>query len=109
MVLITAGIGAVACGSKNEETTSSVQKEGGKEIIVDVRTPEEWKNDGHADCTVNYPLDQLEGKLEELKKYDKVTFVCRSGHRAGIAESMLKDAGMVNVKNAGAWQNINCR
>lgn len=37
------------------------------EIIVDVRTPEEWEYDGHANCSVNYPLDELSGKIEELK------------------------------------------
>ena len=30
------------------------------EIIVDVRTTEEWEFDGHAECSVNYPLDQFD-------------------------------------------------
>jgi len=80
-----------------------------KTIIVDVRTIEEWNGDGHAPCTVNYPLDQLQSKLDSLKSYDKVVLVCRSGARAGTAKRMLEDAGFKNVENKGAWQNIDCK
>ena len=79
-----------------------------KEIIVDVRTPEEWQYDGHAECTVNYPLDQLQDKINELKSYDHVVLVCRSGGRAGSAKRMLEAAGIKNVENLGAWQNVSC-
>lgn len=79
-----------------------------KTIIVDVRTPNEWQYDGHADCSVNMPLDQLASKIEELKAYDKVVLVCRSGARAGSAKNMLENAGIKEVENLGPWQNINC-
>ena len=48
------------------------------EIIVDVRTEDEWEMDGHAEYFINYPLDMLfdDKKTEELKQYDKVTLVC---------------------------------
>lgn len=78
------------------------------EIIVDVRTPEEWEYDGHANCSVNYPLDELSGKIEELKKYDHIVLVCRSGGRAGVAQRQLESAGIKNVENKGAWQNVTC-
>lgn len=81
----------------------------GKTIIVDVRTVEEWNNDGHADCSVNYPLDELSTKIETLKAYEKVIVVCRSGNRANAAEEILKQAGIKNVENKGAWQNIACK
>ncbi len=77
-------------------------------IIVDVRTIEEWENDGHADCSVNYPLDQIQNKVEELKKYEHVVLVCRSGGRAGVAKGQLESAGIKSVENKGPWQNINC-
>lgn len=79
-----------------------------KEIIVDVRTPEEWQYDGHAECSVNYPLDQLQDKINELKAYDHVVLVCRSGGRAGSAKRMLEAAGIKNVENLGPWQNVSC-
>jgi rhodanese-related sulfurtransferase len=90
------------------ETTNEKQT-ATKEIIVDVRTVEEWNDDGHADCSVNYPLDQFAGKIEELKQYDKVILVCRSGNRAGIAKSHLVSAGYTKeVENLGPWQNVTC-
>lgn len=80
-----------------------------KQIIVDVRTIGEWNMDGHSDCSVNYPLDQFESKIEELKKYDKVIIVCRSGNRAGVAKNLLVKAGYTKeVENLGPWQNIKC-
>jgi phage shock protein E len=86
-------------------STSEAQKE---EIIVDVRTVEEWNLDGHADCSVNYPLDQFESKIEELKNYKNVILVCRSGNRAEQAKEMLESAGYTNAENKGSWQNITC-
>ena len=80
-----------------------------KQIIVDVRTTEEWQMDGHAACSVNYPLDEFENKIEELKAYDKVVLVCRSGNRAGIAKAKLLHAGYSKeVENLGPWQNVTC-
>jgi len=77
-------------------------------IIVDVRSPEEWVNDGHAACSVNYPLPDLDSKLQELQQYKKVIFVCRSGHRAGIATEKLMNTGYTAVENGGSWQTISC-
>jgi phage shock protein E len=91
---------------ENSKTTQTATKE----IIVDVRSVEEWNGDGHADCSVNYPLDQFQGKIEELKKYDKVILVCRSGNRAGIAKAQLQAAGYTKeIENLGPWQNVTCK
>lgn len=80
-----------------------------KTIIVDVRTPEEWQFDGHAPCSVNYPLGpEFAAKIDSLKTYDKVVLVCRSGARAGSAKALLESAGFKNVENKGPWQNIQC-
>ena len=102
-----------ACGPREsnlqENTKPIVQKDStNKIIIVDVRTPEEYTGDVHADCTVNYPLDQFAQHIDELKGYDKVVLVCRSGNRAGRALNMLVDAGYSKAENAGAWQDAPC-
>ena len=77
-------------------------------IVVDVRTQGEWDNDGHKDCSVLIPLNELESKMETLREYDKVVFVCRSGGRAGRATELLKSNGFKNDENAGPWQNAPC-
>jgi rhodanese-related sulfurtransferase len=39
-------------------------------------------------------LDIVETKAEELKNYDKVILVCRSGARAGNAKLQLESLGV---------------
>ena len=102
------------CNSQTKTTTTMetnvATKTNTKEIIVDVRSIEEWNEDGHADCSVNFPLDQFASKIEELKKYDKVILVCRSGNRAGIAKGQLQSAGYTKeIENLGPWQNVTCK
>lgn len=81
-----------------------------KEIIVDVRTREEWEFDGHSDCSVNVPLDELDQKIKDLLSYDKITVVCRSGARAGVARVKLLNAGYTKpIENLGPWQNVVCK
>jgi len=101
------------CNSQTKKTdnmkNSNTTETSTKQIIVDVRSIEEWNEDGHADCSVNYPLDQFQSKIEELKKYDKVILVCRSGNRAGIAKAQLQNAGYnKEIENLGPWQNVTC-
>jgi len=118
MLLLTACGGATkvadasagVSGSTAVESNSTVpQPRAGETIIVDVRTVAEWENDGHANCSVNIPLDQLETRIGELKKDQKVVLVCRSGNRAGRAKELLESVGFTQVENKGAWQNIECK
>lgn len=90
--------------NQNSATTSLVDNN----IIVDVRTHEEWIEDGHAICTVNFPLDELISHIDTLKQFQKVLLVCRSGNRAEQARNILKDEGIENTENGGAWTNIKC-
>lgn len=77
-------------------------------IFVDVRTTEEWQEDGHLPCAVNFPLNTLEARWHELANYDGVWLVCRSGHRAGIAKQLLEEKGLKHVENKGAWEEVSC-
>jgi rhodanese-related sulfurtransferase len=77
----------------------------GGAVIVDVRTPEEYKT-GHIAGAVNIPLDRLAGKIESLKIKNKpVITCCRSGARSGIASNMLKNAGIESY-NGGSWSDL---
>ncbi len=103
-----------ACSNANDSNKMTIVENPGdtvklKTIVVDVRTPEEWVNDGHANCTVNYPLDILETKLDSLRNYENIIVVCRSGSRANTAKNILEDAGLKNIENKGSWQNIECK
>ena len=78
-----------------------------KEIIIDVRTVEEW-NEGHAPCSINVPLDTIAERATEFLEYDLVTIVCRSGARASNAQAILQSVGVKNIENKGPWKSISC-
>ncbi len=79
-----------------------------KSITIDVRSIEEFEYDGHAENSINIPLDRIPDKVAELMDYEQITLVCRSGGRAGIAQSLLRNAGHTNVQNLGPWQTLVC-
>lgn len=81
----------------------------GKTVVIDVRTTAEWNN-GHKDCAVNYPLDELQNHEQELSTYDTVYFVCQSGGRAQNATNYMQGKGGKTIYlNAGSWQDLGCR
>ena len=69
-------------------------------IIVDVRTPQEFKS-GHSKGSKNIPLQNLQGEIKTLKNKE-VVLVCQSGMRATQAKSMLGQNG-ITAHNAGSW------
>jgi phage shock protein E len=74
-------------------------------MIVDVRSPQEFAA-GHIDGSINIPLDAINAKVIFLKQSDKpVITCCRSGARSGMAEGILKAAG-VQVYNGGGWDRL---
>ena len=66
--------------------------------IVDVRTPEEFK-EGHITNAVNMNVtgDDFEKQIESLDKEKPVMVYCKSGGRSARAASILKEKGFKNV------------
>lgn len=65
-------------------------------VVLDVRTPEELQGPlGKIDGVINIPVQELDNRADELNKYkDKeIAIICRSGHRSGIAQKILKEKG----------------
>lgn len=99
----------VASCSQSSNSVQSIPTTG-KSIVIDVRSVEEWNNDGHANCSTNFPLDELEMHKSELAQYDTITFVCLSGGRAGQAVDWAQDSFTNKViQNGGNWGNVTCR
>jgi len=73
-------------------------------IIVDVRTPAEFKG-GHAPKALNIPLNQLSEISSKVKKDQTVLVCCASGMRSAQAASVLKGKGY-QVFNAGPWTRL---
>ncbi len=79
---------------------SQVLKSSDKEkfAVVDVRTAAEHKTECIPNV-INIPLEQLDERAEELKKYDAVYLQCQSGRRSGMACELLENLGLTNIVN----------
>ena len=71
--------------------------EGSKALIIDVRDPDEYKQD-HLDEAVNIPLDQLRQRMDEIPKDREIWTYCFVGQRSYYAARALSQYGF-NVKN----------
>ena len=74
-------------------------------LILDVRSPGEYER-GHVPGAINIPHNQVENRLPEIIEYKDQTVVvyCRSGRRAGMAESVLEASGFTQLKHLeGDW------
>ncbi|KAB1156609.1 rhodanese-like domain-containing protein [Flavobacterium luteum] len=74
-------------------------------IIIDVRSVSEF-NSGHIMNAKNIPLNNLESKIDEIKKWNKpIIACCLSGMRSAQATSLLKQ-NKIQVINGGGWQSL---
>ncbi|GAA2473162.1 rhodanese-like domain-containing protein [Terrabacter carboxydivorans] len=66
--------------------------------LLDVRTPAEFTT-AHIPGSYNVPLPLLREHRDELRAHldQEIVLICRSGARAGQAESLLAETGLANV------------
>lgn len=77
-----------------------------KGSIVDVRSPEEFK-ERHYPNAINIPLEQLQQRLAAFKDIPKpIVIYCRSGNRSGMALSILKQNGIAEAENGGGLEDM---
>ncbi len=67
-------------------------------LVLDVRSPEEF-GEGHVPTAINIPFNEIEEQQDRLAAYkDKdILIYCRSGRRAGWAQSTLDKLGFKRV------------
>jgi rhodanese-related sulfurtransferase len=84
---------------------AQMQTEGA--FILDVRQPDEWA-EVHIEGATLIPLTELENRLAELPRDQKIVVVCRSGNRSAQGRDTLLENGFSQVTSmAGgmnAWQ-----
>lgn len=77
-------------------------------LVLDVREPEEfgaWSIPG----SVNVPLGDLGGRVDEFRGDRPVVTVCGQGHRSAVAARALRDAGLSVMDLVGgmaAWAEV---
>ncbi|MDZ7680805.1 MAG: rhodanese-like domain-containing protein [Fodinibius sp.] len=83
-----------------------LNKESG--IIIDVRTPDEYRN-GHlkkSDYNFDISSPDFKDKIKKLDKDKNYFLYCRSGARSGRAAKEMKRNGFENVYNVGGLQSL---
>ena len=81
----------------------------GKNVLVDIRTPEEFAT-GHLRDAKNIPLADFDKRIGELEKSKgkSIVVVCQTGARADKAVRLLQAAGFDDVAaldgGLAAWQ-----
>lgn len=68
-------------------------------ILVDVRSPNEYQNDGHIPGSRLLPLNVFTQRISELPQDRSIVCVCRSGNRSQAAAEQLLAQGFENVAN----------
>jgi len=77
-------------------------------VILDVRTPQEFA-EGALKGAVNIPVQVLAGQIDAVKSLNKnnetVIVYCKSGGRAGTAESILNQNNIksINIGGYSSW------
>ena len=113
--LLAAAISAVAittsfvayANTAPQTEQSAVQQEKAKGVWIDVRSAEEF-NSGHLQNALNIPHDKIVEGVKALgsAKDEPINLYCRSGRRAEIALTELKNAGYTNVTNHGGYEDL---
>lgn len=74
--------------------------------VVDVRETGEYAG-GHFDGAINIPLGIIPLRLGEFKAMSgPIVVYCRSGNRSGMAQMLLKQAGLTEVYNGGGLHDM---
>ncbi|MGV3611127.1 MAG: rhodanese-like domain-containing protein [Fluviicola sp.] len=77
-----------------------------KKTIIDVRTRAEFQG-GHVAESINIPVQEIPGRLEELKNiHQPIILCCASGQRSAQAALFLRSHG-IDCTNGGSWLDVN--
>lgn len=75
------------------------------EVVIDVRRPDEFSK-GHAKNSINIPLQEMEQRLEEIRRISgPLVLVCGGGSRHVKAHELLKSHGIESEKGGG-WKQL---
>lgn len=100
-------IQSVAMETISPENAKTLMESEKNYIILDVRSKDEFKDNGHFINAVLIPLPEIIDRApNELQDKDQLIFVyCRSGRRSLDAAKKLVELGYTNVKDIGGIIN----
>jgi rhodanese-related sulfurtransferase len=82
----------------NSKQASVLLQKVSKLIVLDVRTPDEFK-EGHIIGAINIDIRQEDAfsKIDKLNRTAKYLVYCRTNHRSGMAVDHMMQSGFKNV------------
>jgi len=105
LLLLTAGLFS-ACSKVSDEDLKKARKavESGA-LIVDVRTPQEFKEKHIADAR-NLPIEKIMKGDINLPKDKEIVLYCRTGRRSSLSAKVLKEKGWIvyDVATQSDWE-----
>ncbi|MBK9282850.1 MAG: rhodanese-like domain-containing protein [Sphingobacteriaceae bacterium] len=75
-----------------------------EKTIIDVRSEAEFQG-GHANGSINIPVQKIPQNLEQIKAMKNIVLCCASGGRSAQAAMYLKQNGIA-CTDAGSWFNV---
>jgi rhodanese-related sulfurtransferase len=79
-------------------------------MLIDVREPTEWKEDGYIEGATRLFFDDLAEKADALPKNRPIALTCSVGNRSSITCSILESKGFRSITNVlggmTAWTNL---
>lgn len=105
LILLIIVMAICGCSSKDNKLADKLNKIISEDnyIIVDVRTPEEYK-ESHIKDAINISYDKIDEKVE-LDKNKTILVYCKSGTRSKIAYDILNKLGY-DTYDLGAFSEI---
>jgi rhodanese-related sulfurtransferase len=91
LIALAGGDNNAQAGAVNVDETYQLYQSGA--LILDVRTQTEW-DAYHAPNTMWIPLDQLQGRLNEIPRDKQIIVVCTSGACSQQGRDLLVSAGL---------------
>jgi hydroxyacylglutathione hydrolase len=83
---------------------------GGELLLLDVRDPLEWVEDGYVEGATRLFFADLPEKADPLPNDKPIAVMCSVGNRSSIASSILERKGYQNINNVlggmTAWANL---
>jgi len=97
-LLLSSSINAQTRTEVNSKQASVLIQKDSKLIVLDVRTPEEFK-EGHIKGAINIDIRQEDAfsKIDKLNRNAKYLVYCRTNHRSGMAVDHMMQSGFRNV------------
>jgi len=106
ILVLTAGLFS-ACSKVSDEDLAKAHEAVAKgAVIVDVRTPQEYKQK-HIKGAINLPIEEImQGHLKKLPKNKEIVVYCRTGSRSSASAKVLREKGwsVYDVATQADWE-----